>query len=105
MHHRLALVVLLLLVSSPTREAPQDEPQLYEGVALDATLLRLDKQALDEAYRQQLVKLFSNWLLHQAPKEAREMQKGLWIARRAYNQAAMQIARREQQLLDQRAPP
>src|SRR6516165_5043957 len=75
-------------------------PQLYEGVPFDANLLALDRRALDEAYHAQLLLLFSIWLKQQAV-DARQITAGLQIARRAYNQAAGQIAKREQALHDQ----
>jgi hypothetical protein len=77
------------------------EPILYQGIPIDAMLLRLDKRALDEAYHSQLLKLFSVWLSQQAPVDAAGIQNGLRIARRAYNQAAQQISQREKQILDQ----
>jgi hypothetical protein len=72
-------------------------PQLYEGVPFDANLLALDRRALNEAYHAQLLLLFSIWLKQQAV-DARQITAGLQIARRAYNQAAGQIAKREQAL-------
>jgi len=77
------------------------EPILYQGIPMDAMLLRLDKRALDEAYHAQLLKLFSVWLSQQAPVDAAGIQNGLRIARRAYNQAAQQISQREKQILDE----
>jgi hypothetical protein len=77
------------------------EPILYQGIPMDAMLLRLDKRALDEAYHAQLLKLFGVWLSQQAPVDAAGIQNGLRIARRAYNQAAQQISLRENQLHEQ----
>ena len=77
------------------------EPRLYEGIPIDSTLLRLDKRALEEAYHAQLLKLFGVWLSQGAPEDAKNIQNGLRIARRAYNQAATQISKREQQLLEE----
>lgn len=74
--------------------------ELYDGVALDGKLLRLDKQALDEAYHDHLKKLFGVWLSSHAG-DATQISNGLRIARRAYNTAAQQIARREQELMQQ----
>jgi hypothetical protein len=72
-------------------------PELYEGVPFDAHLLALDRRALDEAYHTQLLLLFSIWLRQQAV-DAKQITNGLQIARRAYNQAAGQIAKREDAL-------
>jgi hypothetical protein len=77
----------------------QGDPQLYEGVPLDAMLLRLDKRALDEAYHSQLLKLFGVWLAEGAP-DATRFTNGLRIARRAYYTAAQQIARRDAELIE-----
>jgi hypothetical protein len=73
---------------------------IYQGVPLDAALLHLDKQALNEAYHQHLIKLWLVWLSTGAPEDARQFVSGLRIARRAYTQAAAQISRRETQLLE-----
>jgi hypothetical protein len=77
------------------------EPQLYaDGIPLDAKLLALDKEALDEAYHRHLLLLFSVWLKGEISDSSR-ISNGLRIARRAYNQAAQQIVKREQQLHEQ----
>ena len=76
-------------------ESQSGPPQLYEGVPFDAHLLALDRRALDEAYHLQLLNLFNIWLRQQAI-DARQITAGLQLARRAYNQAAGQIAKREQ---------
>jgi hypothetical protein len=78
-------------------ESQTGPPQLYEGVPFDAHLLELDKRALDEAYHNQLLLLFNIWLKQQAV-DPRQITNGLQVARRAYNQAASQIVRREQAL-------
>ena len=78
-------------------ESQSGPPQLYEGVPFDARLLELDKRALDEAYHNQLQLLFSIWIKQQAV-DAKQITNGLQLARRAYNQAAGQIAKREQAL-------
>ena len=88
--------IILLPKESDSQQSP---PQLYEGVPFDANLLALDRRALDEAYHQQIVLLFSIWIKQQA-KDATQITAGLQLARRAYNQAAGQIAKREQQLHD-----
>lgn len=85
-------------VASQSRDDP---PVLYQDVPLDPTLLRMDKLALEEAYRQQVMKLFAVWVASQAPADAMALVNGLRIARRAYTQAASQIAKREQLLLEE----
>jgi hypothetical protein len=97
----IALLALLLFAVIVRGDAQgQGEPSLYEGVPLDVTLLHLDKAALDESYRAQVQKLFGVWLSDGA-READRIKSGLKIARRSYNMAAQQIARREQELLEQ----
>lgn len=106
---RLALAVVVVVMAATiiffsmlAAEAQQNPPlpELYAGIPLDATLLRLDRRALDEAYHAQVMLLFSVWLKQQAGDPA-QITNGLKIARRAYNHAATQIAKREQQLLEQ----
>ena len=93
----LSWIVIARLGGAESQSGP---PQLYEGVPFDGRLLELDKRALDEAYHQQLLLLFSTWLKQQAV-DPRQITNGLQLARRAYNQAAGQIARREQALQDE----
>lgn len=76
-------------------------PELYAGIPFDAKLLELDRRALDESYHDQLKKLFLVWLSSQAG-DPTQFSNGLRIARRAYNQAAQQISKREQQLEQER---
>jgi hypothetical protein len=78
-------------------EGAQQEPELYQGVPPDAKLLPLDRQALDEAYKGHLVKLWNVWLSDGA-REAHRITNGLRIARQSYAIAAKQIEQREEQL-------
>jgi hypothetical protein len=94
-----AAVLLIMFTFSRLLAESPDDPQLYEGVSLDAMLLRLDKRALDEAYHAQLLKLFGIWLSEGA-KDASRFTNGLRIARRSYYTAAKQIAKREQELIE-----
>lgn len=89
-------VLLWLALVSRSPSAARDIP-LYDGVPLDAALLQMDKQALNDAYRQQLVHLFNIWLKGQATS-TKEISNGLRIARESYYKAVQQIAEREQQL-------
>jgi hypothetical protein len=101
------LAILLIKLAQPdlaSGQAPKSDFQLYQGVPFDATLLRLDRRALEEAYHQQLINLFTVWLKGQAG-DPTYFQNGLSNARRAYNQAAGQIAKREQQLLEAEQKP
>lgn len=94
----IAVVALDDVQSEPVQTKPL---QLYVDVPPDATLLRMDKRALEEAYHQQLLKLFSVWLADRQGGDPTFISAGLRHTRRAYNQAAQQIARREQELLEQ----
>jgi hypothetical protein len=114
--HRIALTFVIVLVilfalalagflSGRWDQAPA-QPQaqqgdLYGATPLDATLLRLDRRALEEAYHAQMLKLFGVWVSSGAPDEAKNFRNGLFIARRAYRQAAESIAKREQEVLGQ----
>jgi hypothetical protein len=99
------VVVALLILMGLSRIAAEAQPRqeatiLYQGVPLDAHLLQLDKRALEDAYHNQILHLFTIWLKGQA-KGTEEITNGLQIARRAYNLAARQIKKREQELEQQ----
>ena len=79
---------------------PGDPPLLYEGLQLDPILLALDKRALDEAYHDQLLKLFGVWLSSGSIDEARNFRNGLRNARRGYALAREAISAREKQIID-----
>lgn len=103
--YKYALAVALIIVSlvglaAVGGQQPSEAPPLYEGLPADAALLRIDRQALEAAYHDQLKKLFTVWIASQAPSDAVNLRNGLRIARRAYNQALAQIVMREQELLE-----
>jgi hypothetical protein len=94
------------LASESSRPAQLTQVQtqqgdLYGSTPLDATLLRMERRALEEAYHQQMLKLFGVWVSSGAPEEAKNFRNGLFIARRAYGLAAQSIAKREAELLEQ----
>jgi hypothetical protein len=107
--HRIALtfvIVLIILfalalagwITDGWDESPAaTATDLYEGIPLDADLIRIDHQALDQAYHNHLIKLWSVWLTDGA-KDATHFRRGLMIARGAYKQAKVAILEREQQL-------
>jgi hypothetical protein len=74
---------------------------LYGDTPLDATLLRLDRDTLREAYQAQLLKLWGVWLATGAPADATQFKNGMNNARRAYGLAAQALNRREAELLIQ----
>jgi len=92
------LLLFLFSVSEHAAGQQPDEVRLYEGIPLDASLLRLDKQVLEDAYKEYVGGLFNVWLKGSLRSNA-EIVNGLKNARRAYNIAAAQIAQREQQIL------
>jgi len=100
----LLLVAFAFNVYGQTQQQPT---QLYEGILFDATLLALDKRALDEAYHERILKLFEVWLSSGAPPDAQNFKTGLRITRRAYAQARDQIETREKKLnaIDQGQKP
>src|SRR5215472_8664872 len=108
----IAVIVLVALLSFAIifhsfGQSQQMPTTLYEGVTFDASLLALDKRALDEAYHERILRLFEVWLSSGAPPDAQNFKTGLRITRRAYAQARTQIETREHQLnaLDQGQKP
>jgi hypothetical protein len=91
-------LLLIALAFKTMAQQPKEPPPLYENIPFDAGLLGLDRRALDEAYHEQLLKLFGVWLSSGAPEDAKNFKNGLRIARRAYGQARDQIRKREAQL-------
>lgn len=97
-------IVLLIFTAAYMLQSEESRPvqlgldKLYDGIPLDEHLLRLDKQALDEAYRDQLKKLFSVWMSSQAG-DSTNFRNGLKLARRAYNQVVEQIEKRREELI------
>jgi hypothetical protein len=71
------------------------EGQEVQSSKYEAHLIEMDKHALDGAYHNQLLLLFSIWLKDGAGTDAARISNGLRIARRAYTQAATQIEQRE----------
>src|SRR5215831_10982520 len=105
----IVLAVLLVLLglsrwigdsAAAQQRNPGDPPLLYEGLQLDPILLALDKRALDEAYHDQLLKLFGVWLSSGSIDEARNFRNGLRNARRGYALAREAISAREKQIID-----
>jgi len=102
----LALLAISRWAEAQQKPPPATESILYENIPFDPALLTLDRRALDEAYHQQMLKLFGVWLASGAPEDARNFKNGLNIARRAFGQAREQIRKREETLnaLDPNGP-
>jgi len=99
----IAVIVLVTMLSFAVifhvyGQSQQMPTTLYEGISYDATLLALDKKALEEAYHERILHLFEIWISSGAPADALNFKNGLRITRRAYAQAKEQIEIREKQL-------
>lgn len=93
----LAIVIAVIIAVGLVMLADPAEPKdtdIYAGVPVDMQLLELDKVALDQAYHNQLLKLWGVWLTDGA-KDPTHFKNGLANARRAYSLATKQIAERE----------
>jgi hypothetical protein len=86
----IAWAVWALWISA--RGEPRPEP--FQPSPYDAKLIALDKQALDEAYRTQLAKLFGVWMGDEHNQPQRAM-TGAARARRAYIAVMREIEERE----------
>jgi hypothetical protein len=97
------------IAASESRSVTLGEgPDAYAGIPPDSHLLALDKQALEQAYLQRLVRLFDVYLTSTGATDATNFINGLRIARKGYNNASAQILRREREVeeyLRQRQPP
>jgi 5-bromo-4-chloroindolyl phosphate hydrolysis protein len=71
--------------------------QLYQGIPLNQRLIEIDKESLDNAYKEHLKLLWSNWLKDDV-KVVHRINEGLRRARHAYAVAAERIEERERQL-------
>lgn len=94
-------VVVIMIIMAIYGCATDDEQAqsataetLYQGVPLDTHLLALDKEALEEAYKQHVMLLFSVWLKDDV-NVVHRINKGLENGRRAYRAAAQKIEERE----------
>lgn len=76
--------------------APAKEVDFYQGLETDKKLLQLDKEALDEAYRRHMIRLWDVWLSDGA-RSADRISNGTRIARNSYHHVSGQIAKREQE--------
>jgi hypothetical protein len=95
------VLILLSLISCLSEPGESAEPaDLYGDIPLDAHLLRADRRALDDAYHDQLVKLFTVWL-SQGAGDSTQFRTGLKNTRRAFGLAIQGIAKREHDLVEQ----
>jgi 5-bromo-4-chloroindolyl phosphate hydrolysis protein len=91
----IALVAILLasLILWSAAEGETQE-QIYQGVPLNEHLIKVDREALEAAYREQIKLLFSVWLKDDISVVHR-INTGLRRAREAYGLAAAKIEERE----------
>jgi len=93
----IACVLAYILISIARDDAGSFE-QIYQGVPLDdRRLLELDKQALEDAYKEHARKLWGVYLSDGA-KVTDYINRGLRIQREAYAQAAARLVERERLL-------
>jgi hypothetical protein len=91
------VLAYVLIVATHEAQGQRGEPQLYQGIPVDAHLLELDKRALSEAYHAQVLKLWAV-LLADGARDTAPFTRGMANLRRAYGLATAQIEQREQQL-------
>jgi hypothetical protein len=94
----LAILFSLALIGYLTGGWDQAQGEIVASTKYDARMIELDKVALDSAYHQQILLLFSVWLKDGAGQDAARIRNGLQIARRAYVQAATQLEERERKV-------
>ena len=82
---------LVALLAPAAQEAPAAPPSPW-----DAHILELEQQAIDEAFRQHIIKLYANWLAdYSQPDVPRRVRTGARNARAAYVRAMEQIELRK----------
>lgn len=88
------VTLFLFVVMMFVRE--EAEGQEVAASQYDAKLIALDKQALDQAYQQQMVFVFSVWMKDPSVGQPGRATVGFNNARRAYILAMKEIEKREQ---------
>jgi hypothetical protein len=103
--HRIAITVVIVLAilfalalygyltGSWEAEAQTVPPSKY-----DKRIAELDREAIDEAYKEKIIALFNTWLSDPSEQPSRAV-KGAQNARRAYIGAMQAIERKEAELL------
>jgi 5-bromo-4-chloroindolyl phosphate hydrolysis protein len=90
----LAVIALIMALYACLPDKVESEEQLYQGIQLDEHFLRLDKDALEQAYKDHVRLLFSVWLKDDISVVHR-INEGLRRGRRAYTDAATKLIERE----------
>jgi hypothetical protein len=103
--HRIAITVIVMLAilfalalygyltGGWEAEAQPLPPSKY-----DKRIAELDREAIDEAYKEKIIALFNTWLSDPSEQPSRAV-KGAQNARRAYIGAMQAIERKEAELL------
>jgi hypothetical protein len=84
-----AVIYAAMAELAERRDAPFSVPVAFEG-----QLVRLDREAIEAAYRQQVTSLFLTWMKDEAGQPVRAV-KGVNRARKAYVDAMRAIDQRE----------
>jgi hypothetical protein len=74
------------------------EAQVVPPSKYDKRIAELDREAIDEAYKEKIIALFNTWLSDPSEQPSRAV-KGAQNARRAYIGAMQAIERKEAELL------
>jgi hypothetical protein len=90
----LAVIGLVMALYACLPNGAESEEQLYQNIPVDEHLLRLDKDALEQAYKDHVRLLFSVWLKDDISVVHR-INEGLRRGRRAYTDAATKLIERE----------
>jgi hypothetical protein len=92
----IVVILALFIIDLFTREV-ESQTLLLPKTPYDSRLIELDKQALDEAYRDRIMHLFVVWMRDEQGQPGRAL-IGVQQARRAYILATMAIEKREREL-------
>jgi hypothetical protein len=93
----LAILFALALYGYLT-DAWEAEAQTLPPSKFDKRIAELDREAIDEAYKEKIIALFNTWLSDPSEQPSRAV-KGAQNARRAYIGAMQAIERKEAELL------
>jgi hypothetical protein len=102
--HRIAISVIIVLailfalaLFGYLTGGWEAEAQVVPPSKFDKRIAELDREAIDEAYKEKIIALFNTWLSDPSEQPSRAV-KGAQNARRAYIGAMQAIERREAEL-------
>jgi len=103
--HRVAITVVIVLailfalaLYGYLTGGWEAEAQVVPPSKYDKRISELDREAIDEAYKEKIIALFNTWLSDPSEQPSRAV-KGAQNARRAYIGAMQAIERKEAELL------